>query len=76
MDRMPLPGDLITAFSVQQGRCFRMVYSDQLRDPLLRAASMEGPVEGRQGKDLVRRGVPMACAEGGEGTAGLNPAGD
>jgi hypothetical protein len=28
---MPQPGDLITAFSVQPGRCFRMVYSRQLQ---------------------------------------------
>ena len=30
MDRMPEPGDLITAFSPQPGQCFRMVYSRQL----------------------------------------------
>jgi hypothetical protein len=28
---MPLPGDLITAFSAQAGQCFRMVYSEQLQ---------------------------------------------
>jgi hypothetical protein len=28
---MPQPGDLITAFSPQSGRCFRMVYSRQLQ---------------------------------------------
>jgi hypothetical protein len=28
---MPQPGDLIIAFSVQPGRCFRMVYSRQLQ---------------------------------------------
>jgi hypothetical protein len=28
---MPVPGDLITAFSPQPGRCFRMVYSRQLQ---------------------------------------------
>lgn len=27
----PQPGDLITAFSVQPGRCFKMVYSRQLQ---------------------------------------------
>jgi hypothetical protein len=31
MDRMPKPGDLISAFSVQPGRCFRMIYSDMLQ---------------------------------------------
>jgi hypothetical protein len=31
MDSMPEPGDLITAFSPQPGRCFRMVYSVQLQ---------------------------------------------
>jgi hypothetical protein len=31
VDRMPEPGDLITAFSPQPGRCFRMVYSHQLQ---------------------------------------------
>jgi hypothetical protein len=31
MDRMPEPGDLITAFVPQPGRCFRMVYSRQLQ---------------------------------------------
>jgi hypothetical protein len=31
MDRMPVPGGLITAFSLQPGRCFRMVYSCQLQ---------------------------------------------
>ena len=31
VDQMPEPGDLITAFSPQPGRCFRMVYSHQLQ---------------------------------------------
>ena len=31
MDRMPEPGGLITAFSPQPGRCFRVVYSVQLQ---------------------------------------------
>jgi hypothetical protein len=31
MDPMPVPGDLITAFSPQPGRCCRMVYSHQLQ---------------------------------------------
>ena len=31
MDRMPLPGDPITAFGPLPGRCFRMVYSEQLQ---------------------------------------------
>jgi hypothetical protein len=31
MSEMPRPGDTITGFFVQQGRCFRMVYSDQLQ---------------------------------------------
>ena len=31
MDRMPAPGDIVTAFSPQPGRCFRMVYSEQLQ---------------------------------------------
>lgn len=31
MTRMPEPGDLITAFSPQPGRCFRMIYSRQLQ---------------------------------------------
>ena len=31
MDRQPHPGDLITAFSPQPGRCFRMVQSEQLQ---------------------------------------------
>jgi hypothetical protein len=29
--QMPQPGDLISAFSVQPGRCFRMIYSRQLQ---------------------------------------------
>jgi hypothetical protein len=28
---MPLPGDLITAFSVRPGSCFRMVYDRNLQ---------------------------------------------
>jgi hypothetical protein len=28
---MPQPGDLITAFSVQPGRCFRMIYDHKLQ---------------------------------------------
>jgi hypothetical protein len=31
MDRMPEPGDLIKAFSIQPGRCFRMVYDHNLQ---------------------------------------------
>jgi len=31
VDLMPDPGDLISAFSPQPGRCFRMVYSVQLQ---------------------------------------------
>ncbi len=31
VDPMPEPGDLITAFSPQPGRCFRMVQSRQLQ---------------------------------------------
>jgi hypothetical protein len=31
MDPMAVPGDLITAFSPQPRRCFRMVYSRQLQ---------------------------------------------
>jgi hypothetical protein len=31
MDRMPEPGDLITAFSVRPGTCFRMVYDHNLQ---------------------------------------------
>jgi hypothetical protein len=28
---MPQPGDLITAFSVRRGRCFRMIYDPKLQ---------------------------------------------
>ena len=31
VDRMPEPGDLISAFSAQPGRCFRMIYDVQLQ---------------------------------------------
>ncbi len=31
MDRMPVPGDLHRGFFKAPGRCFRMVYSDQLQ---------------------------------------------
>jgi hypothetical protein len=32
MSQMPRPGDVTTAFSPQQGRCFRMVYSELLKE--------------------------------------------
>jgi hypothetical protein len=31
VNRMPPPGDLITAFSVEPGHCFRMVYDHKLQ---------------------------------------------
>ena len=55
MDPMPEPGDLITAFSPQPGRCFRMVYSVQLQaDHCRRVAGVEKRLAGPQGTDLVR----------------------
>ena len=43
VEQMPEPSDLITAFSPQPGRCFRMIYSHQLQGrPLLPAACVEG----------------------------------
>ena len=35
---MPQPGDLVTAFSVRPGRCFRMIY-----DPKLQATHCRQP---------------------------------
>lgn len=31
MSQMPVPGDLVTAFSPQPGRCHKMVYSVQMQ---------------------------------------------
>ena len=55
--QMPQPGDLITAFSVQVGRCFRMVYSEQLQAThCYQTPEWKGPVEGRKGAFLIRGG--------------------
>jgi hypothetical protein len=64
MTEMPIPGDLIRAFSVIPGRCFRMVYDYQLQHTHCYAAGVEGHLAGCQGEELVRGGVPGACAEG------------
>ena len=64
MTQMPESGDLVTAFSPQSGRCFRMIHSHQLQADHPSAAGIEGSVARRQGALAVRRGVPPARAEG------------
>jgi hypothetical protein len=58
VDRMPESGELITAFSPQQGRRFRMIYSHQLQaDPLPPAAGVEGPMAGPLGPQRLGAGT-------------------
>jgi hypothetical protein len=54
MDRMPEPGDLSPGFFVQEGRCFRMIYSPQLQSMHCREAT---PWRGRctEAKGRVHR---------------------
>ena len=55
---MPQPGDLITAFSPQSGRCFRMVYSRQLQATHCHEPpAWKGIWKDRKGKKSLRGGV-------------------
>ncbi len=57
---MPEPGDLVTAFSPQPGRCFRMVYSVQLQSThCRRPPAWKGIWRDTKG----RRWYVEACAE-------------
>ena len=68
---MPEPGDLITAFSPQPGRCFRMVYSRQLQaDHCRQSPAWKGSVAGREGALVVRRGVSTSRSECDERAGG------
>ena len=71
MERMPEPGDLITAFAPLPGRCFRMVYSHQLQaGPLPPDAGVEGRLARPHGTQLVRGGVSTARAEAEQSAVG------
>jgi len=66
---VPEPGDLITAFSPQPGRCFRMVYSVQLQATYCcEPPGVEGRLAGQDRAELVCGGLWGACAEA-EGSA-------
>ena len=73
MSLTPEPGDLITAFSPQPGRCFRMIYSHQLQaDHCGQAPAWKGQVAGREGALVVCRGMSATRAEGDQwGVGGL-----
>jgi hypothetical protein len=63
--QMPQPGDLITAFSVQVGRCFRMVYSEQLQAThCYQTPEWKGPWRDVKGRSWYVEGMPGARAEG------------
>jgi len=73
MDRMPEPGDLITAFSPQPGRCFRMVYSHQLQaDHCRQAPAWKGQWQDVKGRswyvEACRRHAPKATSAPSEGS--------
>jgi hypothetical protein len=62
---MPEPGDLITAFSTQPGRCSCMIYSHQLQaDHSRQPPAWKGIWTDAKEEELVRRGVSGACAQG------------
>jgi hypothetical protein len=64
MARMPQPGDLITAFSPQPGRCFRMVYSEQLQAThCYEPPAWKGPWRDAKGKSWYVEDVPGACSD-------------
>ena len=50
-----------------EGRCFRMVQSVQLQATHCRQKPWKSVLAGPYGAQLVRRGVPAACAKAGEG---------
>jgi hypothetical protein len=51
MSQMPRPGDTITGFFVQEDRCFRMVYSEQLQAThCYQAVEWRGRSTGAKGK--------------------------
>ena len=61
---MPKPGDLITAFSPQSGRCFRMVYSRQLQATLCRQPPLwKGIWRDRKGQSSYVETCWQACAQ-------------
>jgi len=67
MSQMPESGDLIDAFSPQPGRCFRMVQSRQLQAThCYEPPAWKGVWRRPQRRQLVRRGVPDARAEGSQ----------
>jgi len=64
VDRVPEPGDLITAFSPQPGQCSRMIYSISCRRPTAsEAPAWKGRLAGPDGQQLVCRGVPRSRAQ-------------
>jgi hypothetical protein len=69
---MPEPGDFITAFSPQAGRCFRMVYSVQLQATHCRQPpAWKGVWRDRTGKswyaEACREHAPKVTSAASEG---------
>jgi hypothetical protein len=73
VDRMPEPGDLITPFSPQPGRCFRMVQSRQLQATHCSGVpEWKGVWRDRLGKswyvEACREHAPKVTSEASEGS--------
>jgi hypothetical protein len=69
---MPEPGDLITAFSPQPGRCFRMIYSSQLQaDHCRQESAWKGVWTDRKGNswyvEACRQHAPKVTSGAAEG---------
>jgi hypothetical protein len=73
MERMPGPGDLISAFSPQPGRCFRMVHGHQLQADHCRGLpAWKGIWTDRKGKswyvEACRQHAPKMTGGASEGS--------
>jgi hypothetical protein len=73
---MPLPGDLHPGFFVSSGRCFRMIFSDQLQaDHCYERPAWKGPWRDAKGRtwyvEACREHAPKL--KGARGTRELAP---